>query len=281
VTEVQGTGENRKLLLATAGGGSDLTTVCIVEGVGSPRHSALAFGPEDEIAIYSGNDHPAQSGTQSETIVKSGSTLDRHPTTADSNFASSIAFDRSGKLHQAIVATVSGGTQEVRSLFYITKEPGGDWAQAIIDSTAGHGTSGPTIGGRMSGHISLCLTPAGSPVILANSSRSSADHLVVYFIESGVWKNREIDLQPVAAYFGLNSVETGGLKQILFDTYLEDRKSKTRGHIALFSGQGDPEGVYYLALDEQWSVIDQRFLPALEFFGMAVNEYETVYVALR
>lgn len=213
--------------------------------------------------------------------MKTASAIDRHPTHAHSNFPAPLAFDRTGKLHQAIVASDLVGLQEVRSLYYITKEPGGDWARATVDSTAGHGPSGPTIGLRMSANISLCLTPIGSPEILANSSRSSADHLVVYFTESGVWKNREIDLRPVATYFGLASVETGGLKQILFDTYLEDRKSKTRGHIAIFSGQGDPHGVFYLALDDQWSVMDQRFLPALEFFGMAINEYETVYIALR
>src|SRR5262249_44087452 len=69
LTEVRGSGQDRRLLLATAGSGSDLTIACIVEGVGEPRHSALAFGPADEIAIYSGNNQPGQSGTPSETIV--------------------------------------------------------------------------------------------------------------------------------------------------------------------------------------------------------------------
>ena len=281
VTEVLKSGQDRNLLLAKASGGSDLTTILVADGVGSPRHSALAFGPSGEIAIYSGNDQPAKSGAHSETIVKADTGLDRHPTHAHSNFSAPLAFDRNGKLHQAIVATVSARTQEVRSLFYISKEPGGEWAEATVDSTAGHGASGPTLDGRMSAHISLCLTPAGSPVILTNSSRSSAEHLTVYLMEYDVWKNYEIDLRPVAAYFGISSVESGGLKQLLFDTYLEDRRAKPRAHVSIFTDRGGASGVLYLALDEHWSVMDQRFLPAQELFGMAIDRYETVHLALR
>ena len=281
VTEVQNAGQDRKVLLAKASGGSELTTVFVADGVGSPRHSALAFGPSGEIAIYSGYDQPAKSGANSETIVKADAALDRHPTHPLSNFSAPLAFDRKGKLHQAVVATVSGGTQEVRSLFYISKEPGGVWAQATVDSTAGHGALGPSLGGRMSGHISLCLTPAGSPVILTNSSRLSAEHLTVYFIESGAWENYEIDLRPVAAYFGISSVETGGWKQLLFDTYLEDKKAMPRAHISIFTDQGGTSGILYLTLDEQWNVMDKRFLPALEVFGMSIDQYETAHLALR
>ena len=32
---------------------------------------------------------------------------------------------------------------------------------------------------------------------------------------------------------------------------------------------------------EQWNVMDQRFLPAQELFGMAIDRYETVHLALR
>jgi serine/threonine protein kinase len=147
VTEVQKAGQDRKLLLAKASGGNDLTTVYVADGVGSPRHSALAFGPSGEIAIYSGNDQPAKSGANSETIVKAGAALDRYPTHPHSSFSAPLAFDRKGKLHQAIVASISGGTHEVRSLSYIAREPSGEWTQATVDSTAGHGTSGPTLWG--------------------------------------------------------------------------------------------------------------------------------------
>ena len=74
--------------------------------------------------------------------MKADAALDRHPTHPHSNLTAPLAFDREGKLHQAIVASVSDGTQEVRSLVYVSKEPGGEWAQATVDSTAGHGQIG-------------------------------------------------------------------------------------------------------------------------------------------
>jgi hypothetical protein len=133
----------------------------------------------------------------------------------------------------------------------------------------------------MSGHISLCLNPADSPVILSNSSRLSAEHLTVYFIESGAWNNQEIDLRPVAAYFGISSVETGGWKQLVFDSYLEDRRKKPRAHVSIFTDLGGVSGLLYLVLDERWEVLDQRFFPAEEPFGMAIDPYETVRLAFR
>lgn len=281
LTELQNAGQDRNLLLATATGESDLTTILVADGVGRIRYSALALGPSDEIAIYNAYDQPAQSGARSETIVKADAGVERHSLHPNSNFPAPLAFDQYGKLHQAIVAEVPAGGPEVRNLYYISKEASGEWSRVTVDSTAGHGSAGPIPHARMSAHISLCLTPAGSPAILCNSSRLSAEHLTVYTVESGVWKIHEIDLRTVAANFGISSVDTGMFKQILFDTYLDDRKTKPRAHVSLFTDQNGVCGVLYLALDDEWNVIDQRFFPAHECFGMSVDDYETVHVAMR
>ena len=94
------------------------------------------------------------------------------------------------------------------------------------------------------------------------------------YVKDGTFTTHEIDLQLSAAVFGLDTVDTRGTKQVLFD-------DEGTAHIALFSSGGNSSEVMYLALDKEWTVIEQRNFPASEFLGMGIDGFGTLYVAMR
>ena len=236
------------------------TLTAITDKIGLPRHSALAIGRNNQVAVYSGSES-SRGGVQSETIVKDSTGLVRRSMPSQSNFCGPLAWDRQGRLHQAIVVSVPAGNQETRKLYYLSKETNGDWTETVV---------GPT----QSGHISLALKPDGAPVIVGNASTTAEPKLVIYEQQVSGWQIHEIDLQPIAESLGLPSVETGYSKQLVFD-------ERGAVHVSLFTDQGGHSGVLYLAFDQQWSVVESRYFPAQKFFGMGIDGTATIHLALR
>jgi hypothetical protein len=157
----------------------------------------------------------------------------------------------------------------------LTRAAGGDWVESEVDSTYIKGSFGAaSTAGNMSGHISLALTPTGIPVIVGSSTQGHDHSLVIYAQEGAAFKQYEIDLLPVAAAFGLSGVSAAGTKQLLID-------EAGVAHVALIMDASDSRDILYLALDQQWRVIDQRDFPASEFFGMGLDGSGTIHIAMR
>jgi hypothetical protein len=70
------------------------------------------------------------------------------------------------------------------------------------------------------------------------------------------------------------TVDTGGVKQLLFD-------AAGLAHVALFTSAGRSTDLIYLAFDQQWRMIEHRDFPANAFFGMGIDGYGTVHLAMR
>jgi hypothetical protein len=240
----------------------------------APRHCAVASGPGDRVAGYLGGWEAAPDEMMGLTIIREPAGEARHQFSPHTNFPGPLAFDEKGVLHQAAVVSSPAGKHELRELRYLWKVPGEGWREEVVDSTGIRGSFGEfTVEGSMSAHICLAVNPAGHPVIVTSGKGYSTRMLSVY-VKDAAFTTHEIDLQPSEASFGLDVVDTSSTKQLLFD-------EEGTAHLALFSSGGNSSEVIYLALDEQWRVIEQRDFPASDFLGMGIDGSGTLYVAIR
>ncbi len=247
----------------------------LAEGVASPMHYAVATGPSGRVAAYIGAESPLVPDAMGLTILRDSAGEHRHLFSPHTNFPAPLAISGDGGLHQAVVLSLPAGKHETRQLRYLHKPPGKEWTEEVIDSTAIRGAFGEfTADGTMSAHIHLSLSASGSPVIVASPKNGPPHALVIFAKEGNVFRRHEIDIRPIAKSFGFQAIDTSSTKQIVFD-------EKGCGHVALYSDAGELGAVIYVALDEEWRVVDQRAFPAREFFGMGRDSTGYIYLALR
>jgi hypothetical protein len=226
----------------------------------APRHCAVASGPGDRVAGYLGGWEAAPDEMMGLTIIQEPAAEARHHFSPHTNFPGPLAFDEKGVLHQAAVVSSPAGKHEWRELRYLWKVPGEGWREEVVDSSGIRGSFGEfTVEGSMSAHICLAVNPAGHPVIVTSGKGYSPRMLSVY-VKDAVFTMHEIELQPTAAAFGLDAVDTSGTKQVLFD-------EQGIAHVALFSSGGNSSEAMYLALDQDWTVIEQRDFPQVRFWA--------------